>query len=79
MAAKSETLDALHAALAAELARKIASGEASAADLSVAAKFLKDNGIQAVATPGSAMDTLRRAAALPVFPDDDDEEEVARV
>lgn len=37
-------LDALHAGVAQDLLAKVKSGEATASELSVATKFLKDNG-----------------------------------
>lgn len=36
----------LHDAVASELLKRVKSGEATAADLAVAVRFLKDNGIQ---------------------------------
>lgn len=57
--AKKDALEELHAALAKKLAAKIASGEVTAADLNVARQFLKDNHIEAEATPGSPLDDLR--------------------
>jgi hypothetical protein len=55
-------LNALHEALGQELLTRIRSGEAKPADLAVAVKFLKDNGISVVATPdnpvGKLMDEL---------------------
>ena len=53
-----DTFDLLHRALASDLVRRIEDGTATAADLNVARAFLKDNGISAVATPGSPMGTL---------------------
>lgn len=52
--ASSDILAALHAEIAGELRKRIASGEATAADISNAIKFLKDNGIEAdpEANPG---------------------------
>lgn len=61
--ASNEVLDALHAQLARTLADKIKNGEATAADLSVARQFLKDNGIEAVPTPKSPLADL--AGSLP--------------
>lgn len=62
-AASKEALDALHAAVAEELAKRIASGEATAADLNVARQFLKDNHVEAVKTPDNPLGKL--AGALP--------------
>lgn len=57
--ASQEALELLHAEVAKQLAAKIRAGEATAADLNVARQFLKDNHIEAVAKPGSAIDDLR--------------------
>lgn len=59
--ASTAALDELHATLASTLAKRIASGEATAADLNVARAFLKDNGIEAVAVAGSGLAGLRTA------------------
>lgn len=56
--ATSKELDALHALVAQTLAAKLRSGEATAAEISVAVKFLKDNGIEAVVAPSSPMAAL---------------------
>lgn len=65
-----QVLSQLHTLVAEKLIDKIASGEASAAELSVAVKFLKDNGIDAdkLNNPeiGKLADTLK-------LPFDDDE------
>lgn len=63
--ASEEALELLHASLANQLAKKIESGEATAADLSVARQFLKDNGIDAVPTSGSPLDGLRNTLPFP--------------
>jgi len=65
----SETLNALHEAVATELLERIKSGEAKPADLSVAVKFLKDNGIEAIPTDGSLLTAL-----LQELPFDEDDE-----
>jgi len=70
MAAKEETLGLLHEAVARDLLAKVESGEATAADLNAAIKFLKDNQIEALRAKGSSLDNL--AHALPDF--DVDEE-----
>lgn len=67
--ASEEELELLHAALVKNLRDKIAKGEATAADLNVARQMLKDNGIDAVPTKGSPLDSLR--SSLP-FPDPSD-------
>lgn len=56
-------LDALHGLVARELMAKIRSGEATSSDFSVAVKFLKDNGVEQVALPGTPVADL--AASLP--------------
>lgn len=48
----------LHLAVCEELLRRIQSGEAKPADLAVAVKFLKDNGIEAVMAAGSPIRKL---------------------
>lgn len=58
-----ETLEALHTGLAKDLLAKIESGEATAADLSVARQFLKDNGIDSLAFAESPLTNL--ATVLP--------------
>jgi hypothetical protein len=68
MTASKEVLTDLHAALADALSARIKDGTATAADLSVAVKFLKDNGIDAIAKGGSPLARLRDS--LP-FPDAD--------
>ncbi len=45
--ASTDVLASLHSEIANELRNRIASGEASSADISNAIKFLKDNGIEA--------------------------------
>lgn len=58
-----EQLQDLHGIVAEELKRRIASGEATAADLSAAIKFLKDNGIEYEPVPGDPTDLLDEADA----------------
>ena len=55
----------LHSALAQDLLLRIQSGEATAQELSVAAKFLKDNHIEAIPTPDNDLGKLM--AHAPVF------------
>jgi len=62
-----DVLKQIHNALCSDLLNKILSGEASSADLSVARQFLKDNGIDCVAEPGTPITKL--ALSLP-FDDD---------
>jgi len=61
--ASAEVLDTLHRLTAKALIAKLESGEATAADISAASKFLKDNGVEAVPTPGSPLRKL--AESLP--------------
>jgi hypothetical protein len=61
--ASHEELHALHGLVARELARKIRSGDFTAADLNVARQFLKDNGVEQPAIPGTP--TADLAASLP--------------
>ncbi len=70
--ATQEQLENLHGALAQALAEKVKSDSATAADLAVARQFLKDNGIDAVATTGNGLGKL--AESLP-FQSSDEEEE----
>lgn len=69
MSKVSETLNMLHEAVTNELLTRIQSGEAKPADLSVAVKFLKDNGIEAIPTDGSILQAL-----INELPFDEDEE-----
>ncbi len=63
-------MDELFTATYEALLKKINSGEASAAELQVAVKLLKDNGIQAEADGDGGLREL--LGALPTFEDDDD-------
>lgn len=58
MAAKEELLGALHEAVASDLLRRVQSGEATASEMSVVVKFLKDNGIEAIATESNSLGKL---------------------
>lgn len=60
-----DLLNSLHTAMAEELLGRVRSGNASAAELSVATKFLKDNHIECVATPNNPLGQL--ADAIPEF------------
>ena len=71
MSASKEILAMLHDEVAKDLVRKVTSGEASASELSVAVKFLKDNGIEAMAVADSPLANL--AASLPAFDDVDED------
>jgi hypothetical protein len=63
--ASVDDLNALHGLVARELAKKIRSGEATAADYSVATKFLKDNHIEQLAVAGSPMADLISSLPFP--------------
>lgn len=72
-----DILAQLHGEVAKGLLAKIRSGEATAAEYAQAIKLLKDNGIEAIATPSNPLGQL--AAVLPFagrpagLPADDDE------
>ena len=68
MSATEETLSDLHESLAKELLRKIKSGDATTSELSVAVKFLKDNGIEAEFIQDSSIANL--LSSLPTFKDE---------
>lgn len=76
MAASKESLETLHTVIATKLAESIETMEPGekglAALLNVARQFCKDNGIEAVAAPGSAMGNL--AGKLAEFPFDPTED-----
>lgn len=63
--AAPEALEELHSAIAKELARKIANGEATAADLAVAAKFVKDNGVSLLIDPQTPEGSVLTGTKLP--------------
>lgn len=67
--ADNEVLNTLHGLLAAELLRKIRSGEATAAELNVARQMLKDNNIQAIVTPTNPLGQLAAVTEGLPFPD----------
>jgi hypothetical protein len=58
MTASADLLKSLHNAVAEDLLEKVQSGEATAAELSAAIKFLKDNGIEALPMEGSPLGNL---------------------
>jgi len=68
-----ETLAQLHTKVAEELLEKIESGAATAADLSVARQFLRDNGIDSLALEGSPIQSLSE-----IVPFADPEEPIAQ-
>lgn len=65
MSASKDLLGDLHSAVAAELLMRIQSGEASAAELSTAIRFLKDNNIEAIASENDGLTELMKS--LPDF------------
>ena len=65
MAAKEELLGLLHEAVAADLLLRLQSGEATPQEIAQAIKFLKDNGIEAVATESERLNNI--ADELPQF------------
>jgi len=75
--ASREDLDELHGKLAQALAKKIASGEATAADLAVARQFLKDNGVDNI--PTSADHPMHDIAKNLPFPSPEEVEEEDRL
>lgn len=68
MSASKDFLGDLHAAVAKELLTRVQSGQASAAELSNAIKFLKDNNIEAIAAQNDGLTALMKA--LPEFDDE---------
>jgi hypothetical protein len=65
MKATKEDLEALHGAMAKALLDRIRDGSATAADLGVARQLLKDNGIDAIAKPGSPLAGIRDSLPFP--------------
>lgn len=63
MAASEETLGKLHNALAKALTDRVNSADSAAADLAVAARFLKDNGITCSPEADNALGELEKALA----------------
>lgn len=64
--ANDALLGKLHGIVANALTAKVLSGEATAAEMANAIRFLKDNGIEGIADPDSALGRL--VDALPDFP-----------
>lgn len=58
MTAPAQILAELHKAVAADLLTKVQSGEAKAADLMAAIRFLKDNNIDALPSENSQLKAL---------------------
>jgi ribosomal protein L1 len=69
MAATVDLMSILHDTVAQELLNRIKDGTATAADISNAIKFLKDNGIEARADRNAAVASL--ASQFPSFEDED--------
>jgi len=69
MADLNKLLEELHSETALTLLDRIKAGEATAADLSVARQFLKDNGIDSLAFADSPITKL--ATVLPFEADDE--------
>lgn len=69
MAASEELLGLLHDAVAGDLLRRVKSGEATASEMSVVVKFLKDNGIEALPTQNNKLGQL--AKEMPEFDEGD--------
>jgi hypothetical protein len=67
-----QLLTKLHEALSKELLKRIEEGTAKPQDLAVAAKFLKDNGIDALPVSGSPMADLVKAMGDELFKGPDD-------
>ena len=67
-------LEDLHEATAIELLERVRSGSAKPADLGVAVKFLKDNGVEAIPVDGSTLNKLMEE--LPFNNDEDELEEI---
>ena len=68
-AASFDLMARLHGVVAEELMTRIKDGTATAADISNAIKFLKDNGIEARADKSAAVASL--AAQFPSFTDEE--------
>ena len=66
--ATPDIMNALHGVVAGELKKRIEDGSATAADISNAIKFLKDNGIEADALSNPGVKSLARA--FPEFGED---------
>jgi len=67
MANMKELMETLHSQIGEELLRRIQSGEATSADLSVARQFLRDNGIDATAAQSEPL--ARLTDTLPFDPE----------
>ena len=72
-----DILSKLHSAIPKYILDKIEYGTATAADLAVAVKFLKDNGVDCVASENPGVASLAERMNFPV--DDDDEDRVVQM
>ena len=63
--APQEALENLHSQVARELSDRIATGEASSADISNAIKFLKDNGVEGLPVQDSPLGDLINVLPFP--------------
>lgn len=66
----SEILEELHTATAEELLTVIKSGNAAPGHFMAALRFLKENGVDAVAKPGSPMADLAKLVPFPTGAED---------
>jgi hypothetical protein len=72
MADLEQILAELHEGIAKGLLKKVIAGEATAAELSVARQFLKDNNVTAVPAKGTPLgDLADQFGDLPDFSDED--------
>ena len=69
MTSNNDIMETLHALMGEELLRRIQSGEATSADLSVARQFLRDNGIDATTNQSEPLAKLTES--LPFDPEMD--------
>lgn len=69
--ASREALETLHGTVATILTDKLRSGEATAADIQAAIKFLKDNGIDGVPAEDNPLGKLRDS--LPFIPEQEEQ------
>lgn len=75
-AASIEVMAALHGIVAQELMDRIKDGTATAADISNAIKFLKDNGVEARPDKNAAVASL--ASQFPTFEDEEADRSLGR-
>lgn len=72
MSATSDLLNLLHERLGEHLLERLESGEATAAEVGQAVKFLKDNGIEAIPKPHNPLGQLSTSMSNLPFTDPDD-------